>query len=182
MLCAQLSFAQKTYYDIIAKDKVVGEASMMKNVISDSEYALKYRFDAEITVLFIKTTIDVDISVKYKNSQVITADVSYIYNGKPYITKYVWNGTYYDVTTDGEKSRLDKKAFFSVMNFYDKEPIGINEVFLERQNEFSKLTSLGNNTYEIEVDGDDCTYTYKNGVLQKLIVDAFINIIVVRKN
>lgn len=174
--------AQKTSFDIIVNDKVVGEATMTKNVINANEYTLKYTFEATITILFIKTTVNMKTNVKYRNGQVVNSDVDYLYNNKRLLRSVVWNGNNYDVTTDGKKSTLDKKAFFSVMNLYEKEPIGISEMYLEKDNEFTPIKSLGNNLYFAKVDGDDCTYTYKNGKLQKILVDAFVNLSIVRKN
>lgn len=179
---AQTVFSQKSNFDIIVKDKVVGEATILKSNSNENEYSLKYTFDATITILFIKTTVDMDMTVKYKNGQMIKADVNYVYNGKPFIRNYVWNGKNYDVSTNGKKSTLDKKAFFTVMNLYEKEPVGVSEIFLEKDNEFVSIKSLGNNKYFAKVDGDDCTYTYKNGEIQKIFVDAFVNLSIVRKN
>lgn len=182
LVTTQIIIAQRTNFDIVVKDKVVGEATITKQALAGNEYTLKYTFDASITIFFIKTTVDMDTKVKYRDGQVVEADINYVYNGKPFLRNYVWNGTQYDVITDGKKTTMSKKAFFSTMNLYEKEPVGKTEVFLEKQNEFSTIKTLGNNKYYVKVDGDDCTYTYQNGKLQRLDIDAFVDLSIVRKN
>lgn len=174
--------AQKSNFDIMVKNKTVGEATITKKNISDTEYSIKYTFDASITILFITTTVDMDILMSYKNNQLVEGNVNYLYNNKRTITKYKWNGSSYDVDQDGKKSRLNEKVLFSTMNLYEKEPLGVKKIFLENQNEFTEIKNLGNNTYFAKVDGDDCTYTYKNAELQKILIDAFVNITIIRKN
>ena len=173
--------AQKTSFDIVVMDKVVGEANLVKKIIGEGKYSLAYTFDATVTMLFIKTVVDMDINVSYDKSQLTNAKVVYKYNDKLLNRNIVWDGAKYNVDTNGKKTALTKKAFFSVMNLYEKEPIGIKEVFLEKQSEFVALKSLGNNQYSLIVDGDNCTYTYKNGALQKIVIDAFANVTLLRK-
>lgn len=182
VVLSNLLSAQKSAYDIIAMNKEVGEVTVTKTVIGPDRYSLKYTFDAEIKVLFIKTTVDYDLKVEYKNDQVINCDMTYIFNGKPFVKSYVWDGKQYNITTNGKQSTLSKKAFYTATNFYFKEPVGQKEVFLEKQNIFEPITNLGNNKYAITVEGDYCTYTYKNGILQEATVDAFVKIKIVRKN
>ena len=117
-----------------------------------------------------------DVKVNYVKNQIHYCKVNYKTNDKLFEREYVWNKSAYNVTTDKKASTLTKKAYYSVMNFYEKEPIGVKEVFLEKQNVFAPLKVLGNHKYSVMVDGDECTYTYKNGILQELYVDGMIDI------
>lgn len=180
LICA-VSNAQKTSFDIVIMDKKVGEANLVKKVISEGKYSLAYTFDATVMLLFIKTVVDMDINVSFDKSQLTNAKVVYKYNDKLLNRSIVWDGAKYNVDSNGKKTTITKKAFFTVMNLYEKEPIGIKEVFLEKQSEFVALKSLGNNQYSLIVDGDNCIYTYKNGALQKIVIDAFANVTLLRK-
>lgn len=173
--------SQKMSFDIFTMGKQVGEVVLVKKNLGDGKYTLDYTFDAEVKVLFIKTVVDMDIDITFTNNQLTEAFLKYKYNEKLLTRKFTWDGQKYTVDTNGKKTTFDKKVFFSVMNMYEKEPIGIKEVFLEKQNEFAALKNLGNNKYSVVVDGDNCIYTYKNGLLESIFIDAIVDLNIVRR-
>jgi len=73
----------------------------------------------------------------------------------------VWKGDHYDIITDGEKSRINKKITSSTAQMYFKKPSAQNEIFSEFDGVFKHLEQEGSLFTVSKKDGSHKTlYRY----------------------
>lgn len=162
------SIAQKRMYDIKLFGNVVGEISIEKKVVNDSEYTFHFNSDAEAVLFFIKTKTRAITNLSFKNNLLINGYVLRQKNDERQELSYQWDGTRYQITDNDTETTIDRKIYYCTAHFFIDEPVNIKEVFVERFNYFVPIEHLGDGKYLTKVDGGTNLYTYENGILKSL--------------
>lgn len=180
-ICFTQSKAQKHTFDVIMLGDVVGEVVFNKTAKSNTDYTINYSFTADARVLFVRTVVDMKILLNYTQGILQNATVNYKRNNTILNRKYTKNTQGYLVETNGEKSQLLGEATLCIMDLYDAEPIGKQKVLGTKDAQWINLRSIGNHQYELKTGGSKYLLTYKNGLLEELLVKDFVNLTIKRK-
>lgn len=164
----------ETYsFDLIHRDKAVGELSATKTVSGDQ---IIYSSQTTTTIsLLMDFVIVFDNTVKIRNGKMEYADMSVTVNKKSYgktVTKL--RGREYVMDKDGDEKVIKEfpiRYCASLLVFF--EPKNENTSFSEKEGNFHALKHVGNNVYEkTDHKGRINKYYYKNGLLSKAEIDA----------
>ncbi|AFM04094.1 hypothetical protein Fleli_1684 [Bernardetia litoralis DSM 6794] len=177
-IICQSNFANTTEkslsYDIILKEKAVGTL-----YVNQKKQNAKTYYHSSTT---IKTRVIRSIEVNYKydvvfeNQNLETADVNIKLNGNQYAeTQTQWKANHYQIIKNDKSEALKETIHYSTISMYFKEPININHCYSEQEGDFNKIIALGNHSYKkINSSGKENIYYYKNGNLEKAVIDGGI--------
>ncbi|MGB0884989.1 MAG: DUF6134 family protein [Chitinophagales bacterium] len=168
LLNTSLVFAQKNAYRVIFFGDSVGLITVEKKVVNNQSFSCHFKSEAEAVLFFIKTKTFAQTDLVFSEAKLVSGHVIRKKNNELQELFYKWNGTSYDVTDNNKKLNINKEIIYATANFFIKEPIGIDEVFVERFNYFVPIEKLENNQYRTKVDGGTNLYTYKKGKLVSL--------------
>jgi hypothetical protein len=166
---------KKLSFDMIWRGKSVGTLyATQKNI--DSK--IHYQSSTNIQIKFIKTfDINYEYDVLFDNQILQTAHVDINYNGNNHAqadTKR--KNSEYQVTKDGKlKATFKEIVQYSTISMYFEEPVNIKRCYSEQEGDFNTITHLGNNKYKkVNTSGRESFFFYKNGKLEKAIIDGGI--------
>lgn len=180
-ICFTQSKAQKHTFDVIMLGDVVGEVVFNKTAKSNTDYTINYSFTADARVLFVRTVVDLKTFLNYKNGILQNATVNYKRNKNIINRKYTKSTEGYLVETNGERSQLIGSATLCIINLYEKEPVSDKKVLATKDANWIELKSIGNHQYEMKTTGSKYLFTYKNGLLEELLIKDFVNLTIKRK-
>lgn len=166
---------KKLSFDMIWRGKSVGTLYATQKNIDSKTY---YQSSTNIQIKFIKTfDINYEYDVVFDNQILQTAHVDINYNGNNHAqadTKR--KNDEYQVTKDGKLEATFKEIVqYSTISMYFKEPINIKRCYSEQEGDFNTITHLGNSKYKkVNSKGKESFFFYKNGSLEKAIIDGGI--------
>ncbi len=162
-------------YDVVYKNKTVGSLKATKQ-IKGSETV--YKTSSTIELKIIKTfDIFYKFDVTVEDEVLEKAYVDILVNDKQHAkTSTEWHNNEYQITKDDKAVEAIKRNInYSTIFLYFDEPVNINSCYSEQDGTFNTIVSLGNNTYKkINAKGRENIYYYKNGALDKIVIDAGI--------
>lgn len=179
VICQLHSFSppteKKIAFDMIWKGKSVGTLYATEKKVDAKTY---YHSSTNIQIKFIKTfDINYEYDVLFHNDILQNAHVDINYNGNNHAqadTKRKNNE--YQVIKDGKLEATFKEiVWYSTISMYFKEPVNITRCYSEQEGDFNKIIHLGNHKYKkINTSGRESFFFYKNGSLEKAIIDGGI--------
>ncbi|ADV50486.1 hypothetical protein Celal_3215 [Cellulophaga algicola DSM 14237] len=161
------------WFDIIYKEKTIGSLIATK---STKDAKINYHTSSTIKFRIIK-----EIAVNYKydvsfNAKVLKkAAVNISINEKSHAkTLTHWHGNEYQITkNDKPEVAIKNTITYATVLLYFVEPLDITDCYSEQDGSFNTIISLGNHGYKkINANGKENEYYYKNGVLEKAVIDG----------
>jgi len=178
-IVCQINFVKPTEkklsFDMVWKGKSVGTLYATQKNIDSKTY---YQSSTNIQIKFIKTfDINYEYDVVFDNQILQTAHVDINYNGNNHAqanTKRKNNE--YQVTKDGKLENTFKETVqYSTISMYFEEPINIKRCYSEQEGDFNTIAHLGDHKYKkVNTSGRESFFHYKNGKLEKAIIDGGI--------
>ena len=163
------------YFDIIHHDKVVGSLKASQKTKGEKTY---YQSVTKIKIKLIKDIqVDYKYDVTFKDQLLRKADVRIIVNDKPHAeTSTIWKDDAYQIVeNNGTKKTLEDSIDYVTILLYFKEPIGVSSCYSEQDGSLNTIVALSNHTYKKNNSkGNENTYHYQNGVLEKASIDGGI--------
>lgn len=167
--------AQDFKYNIVLFNDVIGEGIAKQSKNSDGSLNYILKTNAKAKVMFKERTNTSDISMVYKNNILASCKMKREKDGEwQNIELKYEDGKHYFIE-DGSKKLVSKPIQFTSTQFFFKEPVGVNEVYIERLNEFVPIVKSGN-VYKTVADGGTNFYTYENGKLVEFRMKNVINV------
>jgi hypothetical protein len=173
-------------FEIHRGKKVVGEVIATKTTYDDR---VVYTSHSETTIwILFKISVLYNYNVEYRDGKLYQSDVKIIVNDDLHRqTKIRPNGNQSTFTKykkdKADSQQLDFDVHYSSIHLLFHEPVEDEASFSEEEGVFHPLKSVGNHTYEkTNTKGRVNTYTYRNGKLDHVFMDAGIfNFQLVRK-
>ncbi len=169
--------AQSSKYDIFLLNDVIGNgiASQSENNDGSISYVLKTEVNAKL--MFKERTALLDVELVFKDDVLIGGRLNRETNGEYQTVEFInEEGNTYYIEND-EKEIIEKPINYTTTQFFFNEPIGVDEVYIERLNEFVPIEKEGN-TYVTRVEGSVNYYIYENNKLveyrMKNVIDIFM--------
>ncbi|MFS4416450.1 DUF6134 family protein [Maribacter sp. 2307ULW6-5] len=162
------------YFDIVVKNKVVG--SLKASQITKGSKTTYQSFTSIKTHIIKDIKVNYEYDVTFDNFLLQKADVHITVNDKPHAeTSTLRNNAGYKIVKNQKESSLDESIEYATILLYFKEPAKISSCYSEQDGTMNTIVSMGNNSYKkINAKGKENSYYYKNGVLQKAIIDGGI--------
>ncbi|WP_420150560.1 DUF6134 family protein [Spirosoma sp.] len=155
---------QALTYDVIVHNRPVGQLNVSK---ASTETGIHYRVDADVSVhLLGEKRMVTRFTSTYRNNVLVEASFTDKLNGRTrHDAQIRWNGSSYVIRINDAHSTLtDRRATYSTASLYDREPVGVRELFSERYGQFCALKTTADHTYELTLpDGKKNYYRYVNG-------------------
>ena len=159
-------------YDVIVKDQTIGQ---MQVAMLPTATGRQYRVDADVRMnLLGERRMITRFTSTYKDNLLTEARFHDQLNGRTKHDALVsWDGNGYRVRVNDASSVIpNRRATYSAATLYDREPIGVHELFSERYGKFCPLRVKSAHTYELTLpDGKKNYYHYVNGVCQEVEVE-----------
>ncbi len=178
--------AQETdlLFNIIHKNNTIGTLTAKKKPVGENVHY--YNHTAISTrILFANIEVDYQYTVVYNQDQLIKAAAKIRLNGNTrtntFTEKNVQDYIFYE---NGKQQRsITENIAYSTVNLLFEEPLHIDKVYAEEHGEFHELKKIRRHTYEkINSKGKVNTYFYKNGILEKAVIDiGLINFEIIKK-
>lgn len=177
------AFAQETVeYEVRIAGIKIGD--MVATKISNGNHAT-IEVESKVSFWFFgKINLDFQTIAEYKNSQFIRSEVNSKTNKGDFKTTIDWKNDQYDIKANNYKFELDttvnRPIYFSSVAFYFEEPNGINEMFAESYGLISAIVK-NKDYYEVNVNGNKNRFYYKDGVLDRAVMEFPIKNYVVKR-
>jgi len=170
--------AQPANYEIFLMQNVIGSGAASQYVNDDGSVNYVLKTEAKATVMFKHVNSLLDVNLLFKDDVLFSGTFIRETNGE-YQQVYFKNqdeNTYY--IENGNKTLVEKPIYFTTTQFFFQEPKDIDEVYIERLNEFYPIFKDGN-CYKTEVEGSINYYIYENGELveyrMKNVVEIYMS-------
>lgn len=158
-------------YDVVVNHRPIGRFNVAK--VSTPE-GVQYRVDADVTVRFLGAKRMITrFTSTYRRNLLTESHFHDQLNGRTQHDASVrWDGSGYRVQVNKNSSIIaGRQATYSSASFYDREPVGLNDLFSERYGRFCTLRSVAAHTYELTLpDGKKNYYRYVDGVCREVEV------------
>lgn len=164
--------AQALTYDVIVHNRSIGLLSVTK---APTLTGVQYRVNADVAVrMFGEKRMITHFTSTYRNNLLTEASFNDQLNGRTKHDALVhWDGSGYQVRVNNTSSVIaNRRATYSAASLYDREPVGIGELFSERYGQFCTLRSVAPHAYELTLpDGKKNYYRYVNGICREVEVE-----------
>ncbi|AIZ42353.1 DUF6134 family protein [Cellulophaga baltica] len=161
------------WYDIIYKEKTIGSLKATK---THKDAKTTYHTSSTIAFRLIKEfAVNYNYSVDFEAKLLKKAVVNIHINDKSHAkTLTQWHENEYLITKNGKSEVPIKTTIdYTTILLYFLEPTHINNCYSEQDGSFNTIVSLGNHVYKkINANGKENVYYYKNGVLEKAVIDG----------
>lgn len=84
-------------------------------------------------------------------------------------------GRHYYIENE-KKLPVQKRITYTTTRLFFEEPVGVDEVYVERLNVFVPIQYEGDGVYKTVIEGGDNYYHYENGILVEFRLKKGINI------
>lgn len=166
---------EKLHFDIVRKDKTIGELIAIKTT---EEGLINYKSYTRINAHILKKiAVLFQFEVTMKQDQLNSSNAIIEVNGKTRDhTEVTWTGDEYHIQTKGKREKwLSDPIIYPAILLLFEEPIDVETSFFEETANFHSLYPMGNHSYKkINAKGKENWYYYENGKLQRAEVDAGI--------
>ena len=167
--------AQETdlLFDVVHKEKTIGTLTAKKKLVGKNFHYFNHTA-IRTRILFANIEVDYQYTVVYAANQLLKAAAKIRLNGNTrtntFTEKNAQDYIFYD---DGQQERrIGENIGYSTVNLLFEEPENIEQVYAEEHGEFHQLKKISAHTYEkTNSKGKVNTYYYKNGSLEKAVID-----------
>jgi hypothetical protein len=168
---AYLSSAQQHQYDIWLMNKKIGAALVSKTLEEGGKERYKMISQAAAKIFFIQQSSEVTYDVIFKGGQLINSLYRIVKDDDKTHTTVQQNASKYHVTSTLGNRSFSGTITISSIQLYFREPVGVQQVFVERIGDFRPLIKTAPGVYEYTLpDGIRSIYRYRNGVLYEVEV------------
>lgn len=158
-------------YDVVVHDQAIGRLKVNKTA---SPAGTQYLVDADVSMHFFGPKRMVTrFTSTYQSNLLTEASFHDQMNGRTrHDSRVRWDGKAYQIQVNKAESVIPtRRASFSTATLYDREPLGISELFSERHGRFCALRQVVPHTYELTLpDGKKNYYRYVDGVCREVEV------------
>lgn len=166
-----LSLAQQHQYDIWLMNKKIGSALVSKTIEEGGKERYKMLSQAAARVLFIQQSSEVTFDVLFKGGQLFSSLYKIVKEDDKTHTTVLHNASKYHVTSTLGNRSFSGTVSISSIQLYFREPVGVQQVFVERIGDFLPLTKTATGVYEYTLpDGIRNIFRYRNGMLYEMEV------------
>ncbi len=170
-------------YKIVVAGFTIGEMIAEKTAGNGQS---DYTVNSEVSFWFFgKINVDFRIRSLYDKEQLISSNAVSISNRGTFESDILWKEDYYEVDAHTYKfdnrEQLLQPIRFSTVRFYFEEPKDGDIMVSETYGLLSRITEKSKGVYEIEIDGNRNQFYYKNGELDKIIIQNPIKNYVVQR-
>lgn len=163
---------QALTYDVIVHNRSIGKLNVIK---VPTTTGVQYRVNADVAVrLFGEKRMITRFTSTYSNNLLTESSFNDQLNGRTKHDALVhWDGSRYQIRVNDASSIIaNRRATYSAASLYDREPVGVSELFSERHGRFCTLRSVSTHAYELTLpDGKKNYYRYVNGVCREVEVE-----------
>ena len=163
---------QPLTYDVIVHDRFIGQLNVAK---IPTTTGVQYRVHADVAVrLFGEKRMITHFTSTYRDNLLTDASFNDKLNGRTKHDALVhWDGSGYRVRVNNASSIIaNRRATYSAASLYDREPVGVSELFSERHGRFCPLRSVATHAYELTLpDGKKNYCRYVDGVCRGVEVE-----------
>jgi hypothetical protein len=163
---------QALTYDVIVHNRSIGQLNVTK---VPTTTGVQYRVNADVAVrLFGEKRMITRFTSTYRNNLLTESSFNDQLNGRTKHDALVrWDGSRYHIRVNDASSIIaNRRATYSAASLYDREPVGVSELFSERHGRFCSLRSVATHAYELTLpDGKKNYYRYVNGVCREVEVE-----------
>lgn len=175
---------EKHEYDISILGFDIGEMVATKEIKADTTYFL---LRSEVSFWFFgRINLDYTTKVKYHADQFIESSVESKTNRGEFLSRIWLENGVYEVRANSYKyefnDRVSEKITYSAVRLFFEEPKGKRRMMTENHGQFATITSQGNGAYDTYVEGNENSYQYEDGKLQRASMHSPIkNYVIQRK-
>lgn len=175
---------EKHEYDISILGFNIGEMVATKETKADTTYFL---LRSEVSFWFFgRINLDYTTKVKYHQGQFIESSVISKTNRGEFLSRIWLEDGVYEVRANSYKyefnDQVREKIDYSAVRLFYEEPKGKERMMTENHGQFATITSKGNGVYDTYVEGNENSYQYQNGKLQRASMHSPIkNYVIERK-
>jgi len=169
-------FAQTFQYDVLLVGSDVGDMSITRTVKGGKKH-YKLETFTDVDYLLGRRKDLYTCEMEFENNVLVSSKVENKKDGKmneyTYVTRY--DGKGYKVQTHKGLSTISGNIIGCCYDIFYKEPLGGEQLFVERFGSFSKLIKTKDHTFKITVAGlDDYIYNFENGKMVKMEVPSIL--------
>ncbi|QXP52527.1 DUF6134 family protein [Cellulophaga sp. HaHa_2_1] len=161
------------WYDIIYKEKTIGSLKATK---THKDANTTYRTSSTIEFRLIKEfAVNYNYSVDFEAKLLKKAVVNIRINDKSHAkTLTQWHENEYHIEKNGKtEALLESTINYATILLYFVEPSNVTDCYSEQDGSFNTIIPLGNHGYKkINANGKGNEYYYKQGVLEKAVIDG----------
>ncbi|TVP50215.1 MAG: hypothetical protein EA341_07870 [Mongoliibacter sp.] len=171
-------------YDVSIAGISIGEMTAKK---FDRGEEVVYELSSNVSFWFFgRINLDYFTKTTYKDGLLRTVRLTSNTNRGNFKSDIAWKEDHYKVQTTNYKYELDttihKPLHFSAAVFYFQEPRGVKEFMAEAYGLVSPIVKKGE-YYEVDVNGNRNRFYYKNGELEKAVMQFPVkNYVITRKD
>lgn len=159
-------------YDVIVHNRSIGQLNVTK---APTTTGVQYRVNADVAVwMFGEKRMITRFTSTYRDNLLTESSFNDKLNGRTKHDALVhWDGSGYQVRVNNASSTItNRRAIYSAVILYDREPVGISELFSERYGQFCALRPVSTHAYELTLpDGKKNYYRYVNGICREVEVE-----------
>jgi hypothetical protein len=170
-------------YEITLAGFTIGEMEATKLYKQDTAV---YLLKSEVSFwLFGRINVDYLTEVKYHNGQFVRSTVSSSTNRGNFLSRIWLQDEVYEVRANSYRYELDTQVHeeidYSAVRLFFEEPKDISKMMAENYGQFCMVTSLGEGMYDTLVEGNKNRYHYKDGKMQKAVMQSPIKNYVIKR-
>ena len=168
--------AQSFEYDIILFGKSIGKGEASVKQIAGGQVQYKLYTQAEANVMFKNRTSLTDINLSYDTKTLTSCNLMREKDGDIQEVEIVYEGGRHYYIENEKKLPVQKHITYTTTRLFFEEPVGVDEVYVERLNVFVPIQYEGDGVYKTVIEGGDNYYHYENGILVEFRLKKGVNI------
>lgn len=180
-------FCQKKQneFAVYHKDKLIGSVTAIQ-ISNGKKVTREMKTNTRSRILMMSIEVESEIVAVYEDSVMIKS-VSYRFankgNENSQSSTLRTEKQKYQVTVNGKSNHLTgKDIFYSVVDLYFREPLGISQIYSNIHGKFLTLLHLGAHRYKMTLpDGKETYYTYSNNELISIEIEMKAGKVVTKK-
>lgn len=173
----------KRSYEILLAGFQIGQMEVEEIIRGNTT---EYNLQSNVSFwLFGKINVDLSIKSAYLDGKMISSESKSISNRGSFYSKIKWNGSSYIVDSNTykfeNKNPIAFQVPFATAKFYFQEPKHGQMMISETYGLASKLTEIEPNTYQININGNENKFFYKNGEMERALMENPIKNYVIKR-